>query len=78
MSEDLILAERRWADLALLQEHYINFEDLVVDVMTDVLGFTCKDGTGPTGSSKDYHYCLLCSVAYHTRSKNPHPDYQRG
>jgi len=41
MSEDLILAERRWADLALLQEHYINFEDLVVDVMTDVLGFTC-------------------------------------
>jgi len=43
MSEDLILAERRWADLALLQEHYINFEDLVVDVMTDVLGFTCTD-----------------------------------
>lgn len=43
MSEDHVLAERRWKDLALLQEHYANFGDLVTDVMTDVLGFTCTE-----------------------------------
>lgn len=41
--EDPVLAERRWADLALLQEHYAEFPDLLHDIMHDVLGFQCSD-----------------------------------
>lgn len=39
MSEELILAEKRWADLALLQEHYARFDDFYNDVSNEVLGF---------------------------------------
>ena len=36
-------AERRWADLALLQEHYADFSTLLVDVIEDFMGFKCSD-----------------------------------
>ena len=36
-------ALERWHDLELLQRHYANFEDLVVDVIEDLMGFTCTD-----------------------------------
>lgn len=35
--------EDRWARLKLLQEHYVNFNDFLYDVMTDLLGFDCTD-----------------------------------
>lgn len=38
---NLIAEEKRWKDLEALQRHYINFEDFLYDVMTDVLGFQC-------------------------------------
>lgn len=41
--EDIKLAERRWKDLELLQEHYAKFEDFAYDVITDLLGFNCTD-----------------------------------
>ena len=37
------LAEKKWADLKLLQNHYKKFEDLLHDVITDLLGFNCTD-----------------------------------
>ena len=43
MSEDLVLAEKRWADLSLLQEHYARFSDFYYDVSTEVLGYECTD-----------------------------------
>lgn len=36
-------AERRWRDLELLQEHYADFSDLLVDVIEDFMGFKCSD-----------------------------------
>ena len=42
-TEDVHLAEKRWADLELLQEHYEKFEDFLWDVITELLGFTCTD-----------------------------------
>jgi hypothetical protein len=41
--EDEALAEKRWADLELLQQHYEKFEDLLYDVITDLLGFVCTE-----------------------------------
>ena len=41
--EDIVLAEKRWKDLELLQKHYAKFEDLAHDVITDLLGFKCTD-----------------------------------
>lgn len=43
MSEDIILASRRWADLELLQKHYARFPDFFDDVNTEVLGFNSTD-----------------------------------
>lgn len=43
MNEDLVLAERRWQELQLLQEHYKSFADFYYDVSTEVLGFECTD-----------------------------------
>lgn len=40
--ESLALAERRWRDLELLQEHYKDFSTLLIDVMEDLLGFKCS------------------------------------
>lgn len=37
------LANRRWDDLKLLQQHYARFTDFLHDVITDLLGFTCTD-----------------------------------
>lgn len=36
-------AELRWNKLALLQEHYADFDDLLVDVMEGLLGFKCTE-----------------------------------
>lgn len=33
----------RWSDLELLQEHYRDFSDFLVDVIEDVMGFQCSD-----------------------------------
>jgi hypothetical protein len=41
--ESLEQAERRWRDLALLQDHYTEFDTLLVDVMENFLGFPCSD-----------------------------------
>lgn len=41
--EDLSAQERRWADLALLQAHYEEFTDFLIDVMEDFMGFECSD-----------------------------------
>lgn len=41
--EDPKLAEKRWADLEALQEHYAVFQDLVFDVITELMGFTCTE-----------------------------------
>lgn len=46
MSEDLVLAERRWKDLELLQEHYRHFGDFYNDVSSEVLGFATTDIQG--------------------------------
>ena len=35
--------QKRWADLELLQEHYAEFSDFLVDVIEDFMGFTCSD-----------------------------------
>jgi hypothetical protein len=43
MSEDLILAAKRWKDIELLQEHYAKFTDFLRDVNEEVLGFNCTD-----------------------------------
>lgn len=39
MSENLVLASKRWADLELLQKHYAEFTAFYNDVSSDVLGF---------------------------------------
>jgi hypothetical protein len=39
--EDIALAEKRWADLELLREHYADFSDFLWDVITELLGFKC-------------------------------------
>lgn len=36
-------ALERWRQLELLQKHYANFEDLLVDVIEDLMGFNCTD-----------------------------------
>ena len=36
-------ALERWRNLELLQKHYAKFEDLLVDVIEDVMGFNCTD-----------------------------------
>lgn len=36
-------AELRWADLELLQEHYAEFSDLLIDVIEGFMGFKCSD-----------------------------------
>ena len=41
--EDQKQALRRWQELELLQKHYAEFTDLVVDVMNGVMGFQCSD-----------------------------------
>lgn len=41
--ESLAAAEKRWADLELLQDHYKNFDDFLVDVIEDFMGFKCSD-----------------------------------
>ncbi|MCY1708352.1 phage terminase large subunit [Pannonibacter sp. SL95] len=33
----------RWQQLELLQEHYAKFEDFLIDVIEDLLGFTCTE-----------------------------------
>ncbi len=33
----------RWHDLELLQEHYRDFGDFLIDVMEDLMGFNCSD-----------------------------------
>lgn len=43
LKEDAQLAEKRWADLEALQQHYVKFTDFLYDVITDLLGFTCTD-----------------------------------
>ena len=40
---DTALIEARWADLALLQEHYREFNDFLVDVIEEFMGFTCTE-----------------------------------
>lgn len=41
--DEIAAADRRWADLEMLQKHYEKFEDLLYDVMTELLGFECTD-----------------------------------
>ena len=41
--ESLEEATQRWSDLKLLQEHYADFNTLLVEVMEDVMGFTCTE-----------------------------------
>ena len=41
--ETLDQALARWKDLELLQAHYAKFDDFLVDVIEDLLGFTCTD-----------------------------------
>lgn len=36
-------ALERWHSLELLQKHYANFEDFLVDVIEDLMGFNCTD-----------------------------------
>lgn len=36
-------ALERWRKLELLQEHYAKFDDFLVDVITDLMGFVCTD-----------------------------------
>ena len=43
MSEALILAEQRWADLDRLRDYYSEFCTFYHDVSNDVLGFECTD-----------------------------------
>lgn len=37
------LAALRWADLELLQEHYREFNTFLIDVIEDLMGFTCTE-----------------------------------
>lgn len=37
------LASKRWHDLELLQAHYAEFEDFLIDVIEDFMGFVCTD-----------------------------------
>lgn len=37
------LAAKRWADLELLQAHYRDFNTFLVDVIEDLMGFTCSE-----------------------------------
>ena len=41
--ESVEAASRRWHDLELLQKHYADFNTFLVDVIEDVMGFTCTD-----------------------------------
>lgn len=41
--EDRASAELRWRDLRALQKHYDTFDKFLVDVIEDVMGFTCTD-----------------------------------
>lgn len=41
--EELLLAEKKWEELRLLQEHYKRFEDFLYDVITELLGFQCTE-----------------------------------
>lgn len=43
MSLDYQGAEKRWADLEALQDHYDTFDVFLYDVMTELLGFQCSD-----------------------------------
>jgi len=36
-------AELRWRDLELLQEHYAEFDTFLVDVIEELMGFTCTE-----------------------------------
>lgn len=36
-------ALERWRNLELLQEHYARFEDLLIDVIEELMGFKCSD-----------------------------------
>lgn len=40
---DDALISARWADLALLQEHYAEFDTFLVDVIEDFMGFKCTE-----------------------------------
>lgn len=37
------LAAKRWSDLELLQEHYAEFDDFLIDVIEGFMGFDCSD-----------------------------------
>lgn len=41
--DDLLASAKRWSDLELLQEHYANFDDFLVDVIEDFMGFRCTE-----------------------------------
>ena len=41
--ESLEQALERWRHLELLQEHYVEFEDFLRDVIEDLMGFNCSD-----------------------------------
>ena len=43
MRESLEAAQERWRSLEALQLHYADFREFLVDVMEDLLGFTCTD-----------------------------------
>lgn len=41
--ENAELASKRWDDLDLLQEHYAEFDDFLIDVIEGFMKFTCSD-----------------------------------
>lgn len=41
--DDLIASAKRWSDLELLQNHYADFDDFLVDVIEDFMGFQCTE-----------------------------------
>jgi hypothetical protein len=41
--ESYELALKRWADLELLQKHYVDFDTFLVDVIEDFMGFVCTE-----------------------------------
>lgn len=43
MRESLEAAQERWRSLEALQQHYTDFREFLIDVMEDLLGFTCTD-----------------------------------
>lgn len=43
MRDDYALIAKRWNDLEILQQHYMNFGTFLLDVNSDVLGFNCSD-----------------------------------